>query len=117
MAGTVQDTNPLERLRDAFNRLGQQQKIAFLVGLAALIAVVVGTVLWSQQPDWRVLFSNLTEKDGGAIVAILETQNTPHRYSDSGALMVPASRVHEVRLKLASQGLPRGGLVGFELME
>lgn len=117
MAGTAQDTNPLERLRDAFNRLGQQQKIAFLVGLAALIAVVVGTVLWSQQPDWRVLFSNLTEKDGGAIVAILETQNTPHRYSDSGALMVPASRVHEVRLKLASQGLPRGGLVGFELME
>ena len=117
MAGTAPDANPLERLREAFNRLGQQQKMVFLVGLAALIAVVVGTVLWSQQPNWRVLFSNLTEKDGGAIVAILEAQNTPHRYSDGGALMVPADRVHEVRLKLASQGLPRGGLVGFELME
>lgn len=107
----------MERLREAFNRLGEQQKILFLVAVAALIAVIVGSILWSRQPDWKVLFSNLTEKDGGAIVAALETQNVPHRYSDTGALLVPADRVHEVRLKLASQGLPRGGLVGFELME
>ena len=117
MAGTAPDANPVERLRQAFNRLGEQQKMIFLVGVAALIAVVVGSILWSRQPDWKVLFSNLNEKDGGAIVAILETQNTPHRYSDGGSLMVPAERVHEVRLKLASQGLPRGGMVGFELME
>jgi flagellar M-ring protein FliF len=117
MAGTAPDANPLERLRQAFNRLGEQQKMIFLVGVAALIAVIVGSILWSRQPDWKVLFSNLNEKDGGAIVAILETQNTPHRYSDGGSLMVPAERVHEVRLKLASQGLPRGGMVGFELME
>lgn len=116
-AGTAPDTNPVERLREAFNRLGDQQKIIFMVAIAALIAVIVGSILWSRQPDWRVLFSNLTEKDGGAIVAILEAQNTPHRYSESGALMVSAERVHEVRLKLATQGLPRGGLVGFELME
>lgn len=117
MAGPAPDANPLDRLRLAFNRLGEQQKIIFMVALAALIAVIVGSILWSRQPEWRVLFSNLTEKDGGAIVAVLEAQNTPHRFSDSGALLVPAERVHEVRLKLASQGLPRGGLVGFELME
>jgi len=116
-AGTAPETNPLERLREAFNRLGEQQKMIFLVAVAALVAVIVGSILWTRQLEWRVLFSNLNEKDGGAIVAILETQNTPHRYSDGGALMVPAERVHEVRLKLASQGLPRGGLVGFELME
>ncbi|MDD2740874.1 MAG: flagellar basal-body MS-ring/collar protein FliF [Rhodocyclaceae bacterium] len=109
--------NPLERLRDAFNRLGAQQKIAFMVGVAAIIAVLVGTLLWSQQPDWKVLFSNLGEKDGGAIITQLEQQNIPHRMSDNGSIMVPANRVHEVRLKLASQGLPRGGMVGFELME
>ena len=116
-AGTAPGGNPAERLRAAFNRLGEQQKILFLVGVAAVIAVIVGTILWSRQPDWKVLFSNLTEKDGGAIVANLEAQNVPHRFSDSGALLVPAERVHEIRLKLASQGLPRGGLVGFELME
>jgi flagellar M-ring protein FliF len=116
-AGTAPQTSPVERLREAFNRLGDQQKIIFMVALAALVAVIVGAILWSRQPDYKVLFSNLTEKDGGAIVAILETQNIPHRFSDSGALLVPAERVHEVRLKLATQGLPRGGMVGFELME
>ena len=116
-AGTAPGANPADRLRDAFNRLGSQQKIVLMVALAAIIAVIVGTILWSRQPNWKVLFSNLNEKDGGSIAAILEQQNIPHRYSDTGALLVPAERVHEVRLKLASQGLPRGGMVGFELME
>lgn len=116
-AGPAPAENPLERLRDAFNRLGSQQKLVFMVAVAAMIAIVVGTILWSRQPDWKTLFSNLNEKDGGSIVAILEQQNVPHRYSDNGALQVPSDRVHEVRLKLASQGLPRGGMVGFELME
>ena len=116
-AGSTPLGNPVDRLREAFDRLGSQQKIAFMVTIAALIAVIVGSILWSRQPDWKVLFSNLTEKDGGSIATILEQQNIPHRYSDSGALLVPAERVHEVRLKLASQGLPRGGMVGFELME
>lgn len=107
----------MERLRDAFNRLNSQQKLVFMIAVAAVFAIIVGTILWSRQPDWKTLFSNLTEKDGGAIVTILEQQNIAHRYTDSGALQVPADRVHEVRLKLASQGLPRGGMVGFELME
>ncbi len=107
----------MERLRDAFDRLGSQQKLVFMVATAAMIAIIVGAILWSRQPDWKTLFSNLNEKDGGTIVTVLEQQNIPHRYSDNGALQVPADRVHDIRLKLASQGLPRGGMVGFELME
>ncbi|MFZ2267903.1 MAG: flagellar basal-body MS-ring/collar protein FliF [Azonexus sp.] len=116
-AGTAPEGNPVDRLREAFNRLGNQQKIMFMVALAAIITVIVASILWSRQPDWKVLFSNIDEKDGGAIVAILETQNIPHKFNESGSLMVSSERVHEVRLKLASQGLPRGGMVGFELME
>lgn len=116
-AGNAPAGNPLERLRDAFDRLGSQQKLVFMVATAAMIAIIVGAILWSRQPDWKTLFSNLNEKDGGTIVTVLEQQNIPHRYSDNGALQVPADRVHDIRLKLASQGLPRGGMVGFELME
>lgn len=116
-AENVAAENPLERLREAFNRLGNQQKVLFMVAVAALVAVIIGSVLWGRQPDWKVLFSNLSEKDGGAIVSLLEQQNIPHRMSDGGSIMVSGERVHEVRLKLASQGLPRGGMVGFELME
>jgi len=116
-AGTAPPENPVERLREAFNRLNGQQKIGLAVAIAAIIAVIVGSILWNQQPDFKVLFSNLNERDGGNIIASLEQQNIPHRMSDSGAIMVPSERVHEIRLKLASEGLPRGGMVGFELME
>src|SRR5574343_1022994 len=118
---TVADTtpagSPVERLREALNRLDAKQKLAMMVAVAAIVAMIVGSVLWSRQPEWKVLFSNISEKDGGAIVTSLEQQNIPHKMSDSGAILVPAERVHAVRLKLASQGLPRGGMVGFELME
>ena len=87
-------------------------------GAALILAIMVGVWLWSQQPEYRVLFSNFNDKDGGAIVASLQQMNVPYKYSDSGtAILVPANQVHDARLKLATQGLPKGGNVGFELME
>jgi len=72
----------------------------------------------SRQTDWRILYASLSDKDGGAVVTALGQLNVPHKFSESGgALLVPADKVHEVRLRLASQGLPKGGTVGFELME
>lgn len=88
------------------------------IGAALTIAIMVGIWMWSQAPDYRVLFSNFNDRDGGAIVASLQQLNVPYKYSDGGsAILVPANQVHDVRLKLAAQGLPKGGNVGFELME
>lgn len=117
LAGDVPAATPLDRLREAFGRLNSQQNMLLLVAIAAVVALVVGAFLWSQQPNYKVLFSNISEKDGGAIITVLEQQNIPHKMSENGSILVPADRVHEVRLKLATQGLPRGGSVGFELLE
>ncbi|QWT46251.1 flagellar M-ring protein FliF [Azospira inquinata] len=106
------------RLKEGLARLNNQQKIALMVAVAAIFALVIGAFLWSRQPDYKVLFSNLSERDGGAIITSLEQLNVPYKFTDgSGAILVPADKVHEVRLRLASQGLPKGGSVGFELME
>jgi flagellar M-ring protein FliF len=87
-------------------------------GAALIIAIMVGVWLWSQQPDYRVLLSNFNDRDGGAIVTALQQMNVPYKYSDGGnAILVPANQVYDTRLKLATQGLPKGGNVGFELME
>ncbi|MGH8809028.1 MAG: flagellar basal-body MS-ring/collar protein FliF, partial [Noviherbaspirillum sp.] len=87
-------------------------------GAAAAVAVIAGVWLWSQKPDYRVLFANFSDRDGGAIVASLQQMNVPYQFAEGGgAILVPADKVHDVRLKLASQGLPKGGNVGFELME
>ncbi len=89
-----------------------------MLAVAAIAALLVGAWLWSRTPDYRVLYSNLSERDGGAIVAALDQMLVPYRFSDGGgALMVPAEHVHAVRLKLAGQGLPKGSLVGFEAMD
>lgn len=93
-------------------------KLMLLAGVAAVIAVMVVFWMWSQKPDYRILFSNYSDKDGGAIVAALEKMNVPYKFSDSGsAILVPADQVHTARLKLASDGLPKGGNIGFELLE
>lgn len=98
--------------------LNAQQKMGFMFAIAATVAVLVGFWMWGQTPDYRVLYSNLSDRDGGAIIEALQQQNVPYKFAEGGgALMVPANMVHEVRLRLASQGLPKGGTVGFELME
>ena len=101
-----------------FTRTAGGRKIMLALGVAAVVAVMAAVWMWGQQPDYRVLFSNFSDRDGGAIVAELEKMNIPYKYAEGGgAVLVPADRVHDARLKLASQGLPKGGNVGFELME
>lgn len=101
-----------------FNELPNTRKFAILVSLAAAIALVVGLFMWARTPDYRVLFSNLSERDGGAVVTALQQMNIPYKMAEgSGAILVPAEQVYDLRFRLASQGLPRGGAVGFELMD
>lgn len=98
--------------------LPAKSKASLGLGIAALIAVLAAITLWSSQGDYKVLYANLSEKDGGAIIAQLSQMNVPYRYSDGGgAILVPAAQVHDLRLKLASAGLPKGSIVGFELMD
>ena len=101
-----------------FTRLPGRQKLAAMVLAALFVAVLVGVWSWSRQLDYSVLFTNVSERDGGEIIAALQQMNVPYKFSEGGgAILVSASQVHETRLKLASQGLPKGGLVGFEVME
>jgi len=103
---------------EAFSRLAPRQKVIGMAGVALLLAVLVGGWLWAKDPPYALLFTIQDEKDGGQIVAALAQQNIPYRFSDGGrSILVPQAVVHDTRLRLASQGLPKGGLVGFELME
>jgi flagellar M-ring protein FliF len=116
MTDTVK--TPAPSIMQTLLGLNSQQKMGLMVAVAATIAVLVGLWMWGQTPDYRVLYSNLSDRDGGAIIESLQQQNIPYKFAEGGgALLVPSNLVHEVRLRLASQGLPKGGTVGFELME
>ncbi len=95
-----------------------KQSIALMVAVAAMAALIFGMWMWGKTPDYRVLYGNLSDRDGGAIIESLQQMNIPYKFTEGGgALLVPADQVHEVRLRMASQGLPKGSLVGFESME
>lgn len=92
--------------------------LPLLIAGAGAIAVIAALLLWAQTPDYRVLYSNFSEADGGRIIAELDKRGVPYRLSEGGtALLVPAEQMHSLRLQLAEQGLPQAGNVGFELMD
>jgi len=93
-------------------------KLSTGIGLAALIGIGLALAMNAGQSDYKVLYANLSDKDGGAVVAQLSTMNVPYKVQQgSGAIMVPASQVPDLRLKLATAGLPKGSVSGFELMD
>jgi len=101
-----------------FSQMQNPQTLGLMLAIAAIIALVAGAWMWSQSPDYRVLYTNVSDRDGGAIISALQQMNVPYKFAEGGgAILVPGTQVHEVRLRLASQGLPKGGLAGFELME
>lgn len=100
------------------NAMPTRGKVALAAAVALLTLLLVLGFSLGRQPDWKVLYASVSDRDGGAVLAALAQMNVPHKFSEGGgAILVPADRVHDVRLRLASQGLPKGGTVGFELME
>ncbi|BDC39837.1 flagellar basal-body MS-ring/collar protein FliF [Paraburkholderia terrae] len=105
-------------LPTSLSQMRGNPRAPLIFAVALLVAVVAGLILWSRAPDYKVLYSNVSDQDGGAIVAALQQANVPYKFSDAGgAILIPADQVHEMRLRLASQGLPKSGSVGFELMD
>ncbi|MEG0232337.1 MAG: flagellar basal-body MS-ring/collar protein FliF [Hafnia sp.] len=110
--------NNITNVMTALERIRANPKIALAVSAAAAISIIVAFTLWIQSPSYRVLFSNISDQDGGAIVTQLTQMNVPYRFDErGGAIMVPADKVYEARLQLAQQGLPKGGAIGFELLD
>ena len=73
---------------------------------------------WTNQENYQMLFSNLSQRDASAIASKLKERNTPYRVEANGTMiMVPEEKVYELRLSLAGDGLPNGGNVGFEIFD
>jgi flagellar M-ring protein FliF len=90
--------------------------LAMLIGIAAAVAAGVGVVLWSKEPTYSLLYGNLGQQDAAQIAQALEQNGVPYKLDGaSGAITVPADRVHDARLRLAGQGLPEGD-GGFAVM-
>ncbi|WP_276902895.1 flagellar basal-body MS-ring/collar protein FliF [Frischella perrara] len=100
------------------NRLKQNPKMLLLIGGVIVTAIIMMALLWLKEDKFGVLFSNVSNQDGGEIVSQLEKMNIAYQFSAGGsAILIPENKVYDTRLRLAQQGLPKGGAVGFELLD
>ncbi len=108
----------LAQARAFWATLTPAKKVLFVTILAGVLAGVLVTAQLGSRENYTYLFTDLSSEDSAAISAKLKELKVPYRVAASGtALEVPEERVHEIRLDLAGQGLPRGGGVGFELFD
>ena len=105
-------------MRQFFASMSQRARIAFAVGILLIAGVVGVASWWIMHPPYGVLFRDLRESDAAEISATLDQMQTPYRLADEGkTILVPEAQVYETRMKLVSQGVPKGGSVGFELFK
>ena len=108
----------MDRLLASWKRLNPNQRLALGLSVVAVLAVagLIGT--WAGRPDYQVLYTGLKPEDGGRIVDKLRSKKVPFQLRDGGAtVLVPAQSVYEMRLDLATAGLPQSGGVGYEVFD
>ena len=109
-----------QRVREALERyraLPGNKKLLLFGGMAAVASILVAAYLYTREPAYKVLFSNLPDREGGQVTEALTKLNVPYQLADGGVIRVPAEQVYSTRLKLASEGLPKASGIGFELMD
>ena len=74
----------ISALARGFNQLSNAQKVGLLAALAAVVALVAVVLLWARTPEYRVLYSNLSDRDGGEVLAALGGMNVPYQLADGG---------------------------------
>jgi flagellar M-ring protein FliF len=118
-AASAPSSNLFDTLSQRFQALTTNQRLLMGAGVLGLV-LALGLAFSSAKTnsDYRVLFTNVNEGDGASIIAALQQMNVPYQFTEGGAaIKVPQAMVYETRLKLAGQGLPKAGNVGFELLE
>ncbi|MBX5496342.1 MAG: flagellar M-ring protein FliF [Bryobacteraceae bacterium] len=108
----------MEQLKNLFNRLSRRQKLTIAGAALAVIVGIIALARWNRERDFRPLYQGLAAEDAGAVVNRLRETGVEYRVTDGGStILVPSSRVAEVRLQMAASGLPKTGRIGFELFD
>lgn len=108
----------LEQLNKIWSELSAPQRLTIGVAALAVFVGMVGLVYWSSQPQMRLLYGGIDNKEMGAVVEALDEEKIPYEMGSGGrSIFVPADKVYQVRMKLAGEGIPSGGGVGYEIFD
>ncbi|HWJ41677.1 MAG TPA: hypothetical protein VNT29_11100, partial [Candidatus Limnocylindrales bacterium] len=108
----------MNQIAQIFRRMNNGQRLALALTLLVLVAGFSMISKWNADRDFTPLFSGVAAEDAGPMLAKLREMGTEYRLDDNGStVLVPSGRVAELRIEMASAGLPRSGRIGFELFD
>jgi flagellar M-ring protein FliF len=108
----------LKQFVEFWKSLSIAKRVSMVVATAAVLVGVIAAASLGSRVDYTYLFTELSTEDAAAISEKLKAMKVPYKIEAGGtAIQVPEERVHQLRLELASAGLPRGGGVGFEIFD
>ena len=101
-----------------FQGLSRARQVQLIISIAASVAMIVAVFLWSSEPNFKLLYGKLSEQSAAEIAQVLDTEGIKYSFdANTGQLKVPSADLHDVRLKLAAQGLPKSDGTGFEMLD
>jgi len=117
MANTPISSSAMAQL-NSLSQLTLVRQLGFMLILAASIALGIATVLWSRSADHTALYMGLNSQDAADVAAALDQRGLPYKIdSGTGMITVPNDQVRQIRMQLASEGLPRSTSRGFDILE
>jgi flagellar M-ring protein FliF len=108
----------VDQIKRLFQKLSTSQKLWLAIAVIAVIAGLTTVSKWNNERDFKPLFTGVAAEDAGPMLAKLREVGTEYRLEDNGStVLVPSGRVAELRIEMASAGLPKSGRIGFELFD
>lgn len=107
------------QLQEIWKQLGASQRVSVVLASAVLLAGTIGVAWWSGRTDFSLLYGKLTDGEAARVISALDDAKVPYKVGAGGSsILVPADKVHVVRMQLAGKGIPRAGDgVGFEIFD
>src|SRR5581483_8327064 len=106
-----------QQILSIWKQLGINQRISIIMATVVVFGGLIAVAFWSSRPDYSLLYGKLDDAEAGKVTAALDEAKVPYEVRGSGSIYVPADKVYQVRMQMASKGMPRSDGVGFEIFD
>ena len=107
-----------DQLARLYKGLSLRAKVFMLIAVLVTVGSLVGLIMWASRPEYRTLYTGLSSEDAGAVVNSLKKRRIPYKVGvDGSSIMVPANLIYELRMEMASEGLPQSSGIGYEIFD
>jgi flagellar M-ring protein FliF len=107
-----------QQLAGIWKQLGLNQRVSVVMATVMTVLGLVGLAYWSSRTDFALLYGKLDEAEAAKVIAALDESKVPYKISQAGgAILVPSDKVYQLRMQMATKGIPQGEGVGFEIFD